>query len=101
VCLDIFQRGDKYYQKLYWQMREEGENLYQQLVTESQLIKSWLARTLAKKMRLLRCQDQTMKKWHFYTAFATAANYEQQGHQQAMVYESWSWVEHGLRQCSP
>ncbi len=98
VCLDIFQRGDKYYQKLYWQMREEGENLYQQ-VTESQLIKSWLAERLEKDapIALPRPNDEEMA---FLYSVCTSANYEQQGHQQAMVYESWSWVEYGLRQCS-
>jgi hypothetical protein len=99
VCLDIFQRGDKYYQKLYWQMREEGENLYHQLV-EPQNIKTWLTQRCQKDapVALPKPNDEEMA---FLYSICSAANYEQQGHQQAMVYDSWSWVEHGLRQCSP
>ncbi|MCB1658002.1 MAG: hypothetical protein KDI39_07225 [Pseudomonadales bacterium] len=96
--MDIFQRGDKYYQRLYCHIRQEGETLYQQLV-KPQTIKTWLIQRCQKDAppALPKPTDEEMA---FLYSICSAANYQQQGHQRPMIYESWSWVEHGLRQCS-
>ncbi|WP_297923925.1 3'-5' exonuclease [uncultured Agitococcus sp.] len=98
VCLDIFQRGDKEYHKLYLQIRDLGDVLYQQ-VTDHQLLITWLKE---------RCQQPTLpslvkpseEEDLFLYAVPSSANHHEYGNIKDMVYESWSWVEHGLKLCS-
>ena len=98
VCLNIFQRGDSQYDKIYWQMVEKGEELYKRVVNV-QILKNWL---------ITRCTQQecptlpppSLEESDYLYAVRSQQAYIDHGHTKNLIYEAWSWVEYGLSHCS-
>lgn len=99
VCLNIFQRGDKDYDKLYVHIRDSGDVLYRQ-VTEQSLLKEWLHQRCQQEV-LPRLPKPSQEEDVFLYAVPPVTNYHEYGNITERVYESWSWVERGLKLCSP
>jgi superfamily I DNA/RNA helicase len=98
VCLNIFQRGDSQYDKIYWQMVEKGEELYKRVVNV-QILKNWLI-TRCTQHECPSLPPPSLEESDYLYAVRSQQAYIDHGHTKNLIYEAWSWVEYGLSHCS-
>lgn len=96
VFLDLYQRQDREYRKLYWAIEDTGQALYERLLAPG-VVLDWLQQQLQAADRATTPEPSEAEYAFLYAGTVMSA--PDPAADGARLYESWAWFEQALPHC--